>query len=66
MRTDMKIGVAVGLLIIIAVGTYYAVFDRGSPADANQQGGKQLAQTGDAGGGEPAAACSPAGPPVPS
>ncbi len=36
MRTDVKIGVAVGLLLVIAVVVYYAVFGDAGPGDPNE------------------------------
>ena len=38
MRTDVKIGIAVALLFVIAVVSYYAIFGGGDQADANGQG----------------------------
>jgi nucleoid-associated protein YgaU len=35
MRTDVKVGVAVGLLLVIGVVTYYAIFDRSNQGGAN-------------------------------
>jgi nucleoid-associated protein YgaU len=38
MRTDVKIGIAVALLFVIAVVSYYAIFGGGDQADPNGQG----------------------------
>jgi nucleoid-associated protein YgaU len=55
MRTDVKVGVAVGLLLVIGVVTYYAIFDRGNQPGPNSPAPQVANKGGTAGQGAPAA-----------
>ena len=46
MRTDVKVGVAVGLLLVIGVVTYYAIFDRGPQGGANSPAPQAVTKAG--------------------
>ncbi|HAU39117.1 MAG TPA: hypothetical protein DCX07_15560 [Phycisphaerales bacterium] len=49
MRTDLKIGIAVGLLLILGVVVYFGVFSQGTKSEPTTQPGPSQDLTGDGG-----------------